>query len=375
MSIQIFINGKKGIFKNSLTVAKLLELKKIRKEVVTVELNNRIISRQKYSNTILKDGDLLEFIYYMGGGNEMSNNILKLIGNTPLIRLNNIVPDDSADIFAKVEYFNPGGSIKDRVCLAMIEDAEKKGHLKHGGTIIEPTSGNTGIGLAMISAVKKYRCILIMPESMSLERIYILKSFGAEVILTSASKGMSGAIKKAEELHKKISNSFIPQQFDNPANPEVHRRTTAVEILSQSEGKIDSFVAGVGTGGTITGVGEILKGKNPNVKIVAVEPETSAVLSGQKPGAHKIQGIGAGFIPKILNIKIIDEIIMVSDDNAFNTAKLLATKEGLFVGISSGAAVYASLLVAKNLGKGKRVVTILPDTGERYFSIEQYFKG
>ncbi|OGS45592.1 MAG: cysteine synthase A [Elusimicrobia bacterium RIFOXYD2_FULL_34_15] len=311
----------------------------------------------------------------MGGGNEMSNNILKLIGNTPLIRLNNIVPDDSADIFAKVEYFNPGGSIKDRVCLAMIEDAEKKGHLKHGGTIIEPTSGNTGIGLAMISAVKKYRCILIMPESMSLERIYILKSFGAEVILTSASKGMSGAIKKAEELHKKISNSFIPQQFDNPANPEVHRRTTAVEILSQSEGKIDSFVAGVGTGGTITGVGEILKGKNPNVKIVAVEPETSAVLSGQKPGAHKIQGIGAGFIPKILNIKIIDEIIMVSDDNAFNTAKLLATKEGLFVGISSGAAVYASLLVAKNLGKGKRVVTILPDTGERYFSIEQYFKG
>ncbi|HAM38584.1 MAG TPA: cysteine synthase A [Elusimicrobia bacterium] len=373
MAIKISINGKSEKFKNRLTVENLLKIKKIRKEVVTVELNNKIISREKYSIAVLKDGDLLEFIYYMGGG--ACKSILSLIGNTPLVKLNNIVSEDSAEIFAKVEYFNPGGSIKDRICLAIIEDAEKKGNLKIGGTIIEPTSGNTGIGLAMIAAIKKYRCILVMPESMSLERIYILKSFGAEVILTSANKGMTGAIKKAEELNKKIPNSFIPQQFDNPANPEIHRKTTAVEILSQTEGKIDAFVAGVGTGGTITGVGEVLKGKNPNIKIIAVEPETSAVLSGQKPGPHKIQGIGAGFIPKILNRKILDEIITVSDDNAFNTAKLMATKEGLFVGISSGAAVHASLLVAKNLGKGKRVVTILPDTGERYFSVEQYFKG
>ena len=375
--MKITINGKKEKFENSLTVEKLLETKKIRKEVVTIELNSEILPREKYVNIILKDGDILEFIYYMGGGSEsrIFKNILELIGNTPLVKLNYIVPKDSAEILVKVEFFNPGGSVKDRICISMVEDAQRKGLLKPGGTIIEPTSGNTGIGLAMISAVKKYKCILTMPESMSLERIFILKSFGAEVILTPAAEGMTGAIKKAEKLHKKIPNSFIPQQFNNPANPEIHRRTTSQEILSATVGQLDAFVAGVGTGGTITGVGEVLKKKNPNIKIIAVEPETSAVLSGEKPGPHKIQGIGAGFIPETVNKDIIDEIIKVSDEDAFTTAKLLSKEEGLFVGISSGAAVWASLRVAKILGSGKRVVTVLPDTGERYFSVEQYFRG
>ena len=375
--MKILINGKSEKIKDGLTIKKLLELKKIRKEVVTIELNNEIIQKEKYAITILNDGDILEFIYYMGGGsgNIIYRNILELIGNTPLVKLNSIVPDNSAVIFAKVEFFNPGGSVKDRICLSMIEDAEKNGLLKPSGTIIEPTSGNTGIGLAIISAVKGYKCILTMPESMSLERIYILKSFGAEIVLTPAAEGMQGAIKKAEKLHKKIPNSFIPQQFNNPANPDIHRKTTALEIWRAVDGKLDAFVAGVGTGGTITGVGEELKSKNPNIKIIAVEPETSAVLSGKKPGPHKIQGIGAGFIPKVLNKEIIDEIITVADDDAFKTAKSVAQKEGLFVGISSGAAIWASLKIAARLGKEKRVVTILPDTGERYFSVEQYFKG
>jgi len=301
------------------------------------------------------------------------DNVLELIGNTPMVKLNKIVDDDMAEIYAKLESFNPGGSVKDRICLSMIEDAEKKGILKPGSVVVEPTSGNTGIGLAMICAVKGYRCIITMPESMSLERIYILKSYGAEVVLTPAIEGMQGAIKKAEEIVKKTKNSFMPQQFENPANPEIHRRTTAKEILEATDGELDAFVAGVGTGGTITGVGEVIKKVNPKVKIVAVEPAGSAVLSGKKPGPHKIQGIGAGFIPKVLNREIIDEIITVEDDQAFQTAKLLAKQEGLFVGISSGAACFAALKVARNLGKGKRVVVIFPDTGERYFSMEQYF--
>jgi cysteine synthase A len=257
----------------------------------------------------------------------------------------------------------------------MIEDAENKGLLKDGSTIIEPTSGNTGIGLAMIAAVKGYRCILTMPETMSLERIYILKSYGAEVVLTPGADGMLGSIKKAEELLKKIPNSFMPQQFKNKANPEIHRRTTAQEILKVTDGNIDAFVAGVGTGGTITGVGEILKKRNPEIKIIAVEPKASAVLSGKQAGPHKIQGIGAGFVPDVLNRKIIDEITAVEDSDAFKTAGKLAKEEGLFVGISAGAAVWAALKVAKELGKGKTVVVVLPDTGERYFSMQQYFEA
>ena len=299
----------------------------------------------------------------------VSKNVLELIGTTPLIRLNKIVDRDSADILAKVEFFNPGGSVKDRIALAMIEDAEKRGLLENK-TVVEPTSGNTGIGLAMVCAVKGYKCILTMPESMSPERVKILKSFGAEVILTPASEGMKGAIKKAEKIAKE-KKAFMPQQFKNPANPAIHRETTAREILEATKGKVDAFVAGVGTGGTITGVGEVLKQNIENIKIVAVEPEKSPVLSGGQPGTHKIQGIGAGFLPEILNMEIIDEIIKVSDEDAYAMSKKLSKEEGLFVGISSGAACYAALKVAKDLGKGKRVVVIFPDTGERYLSIEK----
>lgn len=306
--------------------------------------------------------------------NKIAGNIIELIGQTPLIRINKIAEPGSAEILAKLEMFNPGGSVKDRICFSMIEDAEKKGKIKKGWVIIEPTSGNTGIGLAMISSVKGYRCILTMPETMSVERIYLLKSFGAEVVLTPGAEGMKGAIKKAEELCKEIPNSFIPQQFLNPANPRVHMETTAKEIMDVTKGKLDAFVAGVGTGGTITGVGEVLKKHNSKIKIVAVEPCASAVLKGKQPGPHKIQGIGAGFIPEILNRDIIDEIICVEDMDAFKTAQNLAKSEGLFVGISSGAAMWASLKVAKTLGKGKRVVTVFPDTGERYFSMRQYFE-
>lgn len=375
----IYLNGKKEEIQEGMNISKLLEGKNIRPEVVTVELNEKIVDRKDFSKTFLKVNDRVEFVYYMGGGMPFSDRVAKditeLISKTPMVRLNRIVEPDMAEILAKLENFNPGGSVKDRICLSMIEDAENKGLLKKGSTIIEPTSGNTGIGLAMICAVKGYRCVLTMPETMSLERIYILKSYGAEVVLTPGIEGMQGSIKKAEELIKKTPNSFMPQQFKNPANPEVHRRTTAEEILSVTNGKIDAFVAGVGTGGTITGVGEILRKHSKDIKIVAVEPKESAVLSGEKPGPHKIQGIGAGFIPEILNKSIIDEIMQVSDDDAFKTSQRLAKKEGLFVGISAGAAAWAALKVAKSLGKGKIVVVVFPDTGERYFSVQQYFEA
>lgn len=378
MGITIYLNGKKEEIKESTTLSKLLEIKKIRPEVVTVELNERIIEKDKYPETPLNQNDRLEFVYYMGGGmpfsDRLAQNVAELIGQTPMVRLNRIVEQGSARILAKLEMFNPGGSVKDRICLSMIEAAEKEGLLKKGSTIIEPTSGNTGIGLAMISAIKGYKCILTMPETMSLERIYILKSFGAEIILTSGIEGMQGAIKKAEELLKKTPNSFMPQQFKNQANPQIHRSATAKEILEVTKGNLDAFVAGVGTGGTITGVGEVLKNHNPKIKIVAVEPKSSAVLSGKQPGPHKIQGIGAGFIPEILNLKVIDEIIQVDDNDAFRVSARLAKEEGLFAGISSGAATWAALKVARDLGEGKTVLVVLPDTGERYFSVQQYFE-
>jgi len=377
MGIAIYLNGKEEEFGENISISKLLEAKKIRPEVVTVELNDKIIERDKYQLTLLKGDDRLDFVYYMGGGavnTRLANSVLELIGNTPMVKLNRMVEPDMAQILAKLESYNVGGSVKDRICLSMIEDAERKGLIGPDSTIIEPTSGNTGIGLAMICAVKGYRCMLTMPETMSVERVHILKSYGAEVILTPGIDGMLGSIKKAEELLQKIPNSFMPQQFKNEANPEIHRKTTAKEILQVTGGAIDAFVAGVGTGGTITGVGEVLKGKNAKIKIVAVEPRVSAVLSGGEPGPHKIQGIGAGFIPEILNRDIIDEIVLVYDSDAFTTSRRLAREEGLFVGISAGAAVWVALKVAKTLGKGKVVVVILPDTGERYFSMQQYFK-
>ena len=374
--IQITLNGKKEELAREMPVLDLLKQKNIRPEVVTVEHNERILSREEFPKTLIKDGDRLELVFFMGGGTRprVVDNILELVGRTPMVRLNRVPEKDSAVIYAKLEQFNPGGSVKDRICLSMINEAEKQGLLKPGSTIVEPTSGNTGIGLAMVGVVKGYHIILTMPETMSLERIYILKSLGAEVALTSGVEGMSGAIKKAEEIVKNTKNSFMPQQFKNPANPKVHRETTAREILEALGDKIDAFVAGVGTGGTISGVGEVLKEKNPKIKVVAVEPETSAVLSGGKPGPHKIQGIGAGFIPETLNRKVIDEVVKVSDNDAYRTSQRLAKEEGLFVGISSGAAAFAAVKVAKSLGKGKTVVTIFPDTVERYFSMQQYFE-
>jgi len=304
-----------------------------------------------------------------------TDNILALIGNTPMVRLRRIVEPRMATILAKMESFNPGGSVKDRICLAMIEDAESRGLLKPGATIVEPTSGNTGIGLAMIGSVKGYQVILTMPETMSAERIQILKSYGAEVVLTPAKEGMVGAVKRAEVIVRETPHAFMPQQFMNPVNPEVHRRTTAQEILRATDGDVDAFVAGVGTGGTITGVGEVLKKKLARVKVVAVEPKSSPVLAGGQPGPHMIQGIGAGFIPEVLNRALIDEIIPVADEQAYETAKRLAREEGLLVGISSGAACWGALKVAKELGSGKTVVVVFPDTGERYFSIQPYFEG
>lgn len=295
-------------------------------------------------------------------------NITELIGRTPLLRLNKVNRGE-AEVLAKLESFNPGGSVKDRIGLNMIAVAEEQGLLKPGAVIIEPTSGNTGIALALVAAARGYKLILTMPDTMSVERRNLLRAYGAELVLTPGAEGMKGAIRKAEALGQEIADSFIPQQFANPANPEIHRKTTALEIWEDTEGQVDIFIAGVGTGGTLTGVGEVLKARKPGIKVVAVEPADSPVLSGGLPGPHKIQGIGAGFVPEIINVEVIDEIFQVKSEQAFETARQLARTEGVLVGISAGAAAYAALEIAKRPeNKGKKIVVILPDTGERYLS-------
>lgn len=302
---------------------------------------------------------------------KVANSIIDLIGSTPLVKLNRLVEEGSADVYLKLEYFNPGSSVKDRIALAMIEAAEREGKLKAGDTIVEPTSGNTGIGLAMVAAAKGYKAKLVMPETMSMERRNLLRAYGAELVLTPGSEGMGGAIRKATELSKQ-DGYFMPQQFENGANPKIHRETTGRELLEQVEGQLDAFVAGIGTGGTITGTGGLLKENFPNLHVVAVEPQDSPVLSGGKPGPHKIQGIGAGFVPEVLNTEVYDEIIQVSNDDAFLYARRAAKEEGILGGISSGAAIYAALQVAKKLGAGKKVVAIIPSNGERYLSTPLY---
>ncbi|MDI6744641.1 MAG: cysteine synthase A [Thermodesulfovibrionales bacterium] len=299
---------------------------------------------------------------------KLNRDILALIGNTPLVKINRLCHEDDAEVWAKLEGCNIGGSVKDRIALSMIESAEKSGMLKPRGTIIEPTSGNTGIGLAMIASVKGYKLILTMPETMSMERKQLLQAYGAELVLTEGKRGMMGAVEKAEEIYRASADYFMPQQFENPANPEIHRKTTAVEILDALGAVPDGFVAGVGTGGTITGVGEMLRSKKGDIWIAAVEPAASPVLSGGNLGPHKIAGLGAGFYPGVLNTKIYNEVIPVTDSDAAGAAKQLSLKEGLLCGISSGAAMWAALRVAKKLGKGKKVVVILPDRGERYLS-------
>jgi cysteine synthase A len=301
--------------------------------------------------------------------------ITDLIGDTPLVRLNRVVPEGSAEIYLKLEYQNPGSSVKDRIAISMIEVAEQEGKIKPGDTIVEPTSGNTGIGLAMVAAAKGYKAILVMPETMSLERRNLLRAYGAELVLTPGAEGMKGAIRKAEELQTENPSYFIPQQFKNPANVKVHRETTGpeiVEAIKAHDGKLDAFISGIGTGGTISGAGSVLRENFPGIKIYAIEPAASPVLSGGKPGPHKIQGIGAGFVPDILNTDIYDAIITVENEEAFETARRVAKEEGILGGISSGAAIFAALKVAKELGAGKRVVVIIPSNGERYLSTPLY---
>jgi cysteine synthase A len=302
-------------------------------------------------------------------------NITELIGQTPLVRLNNIVPEDSAEIYLKLEFFNPGSSVKDRIAISIVEVAEKEGKLKPGDTILEATSGNTGIGLALVASAKGYNVIIVMPETMSLERRNLLRAYGAELVLTPGTEGMKGAIRKAEEIAAEHPEYFVARQFDNQANVKIHRETTGPEIVEAIEsldGRLDAFISGVGTGGTITGAGEVLKKRFPDIRIIALEPENSPVLSGGKPGPHKIQGIGAGFVPSILNTEIYDEIILVSNDDAFATARRAAKEAAILGGISSGAAIFAALKVAKELGRGKRVVAVIASSGERYLSTPLY---
>jgi cysteine synthase A len=310
----------------------------------------------------------------MGSGcfmkKRMVNSVTDLIGDTPAVRINRLTGDQDAEVYVKLEYFNPSGSVKDRAAFNLIAQAEKDGLLKPGDTIIEPTSGNTGIGLAMNAAAKGYRAIMIMPDNMTKERINILKAYGAEVVLTPAAERMPGAIRRAQELKEQIPGSFIPQQFENKANPDIHRITTALEIIEQMDGKLDAFVATSGTGGTITGTGEVLRDRIPGIQIFVVEPKGSPVLSGGQPGPHKLVGTSPGFIPSILNTKIYDEIIQVEDEDAVRTARELASREGILVGPSSGASVWAALQIAARLGKGKRILCIAPDTGERYLSMD-----
>jgi cysteine synthase A len=302
----------------------------------------------------------------------IANSITELIGQTPLVKLNRLVGPNDADIYLKLEFANPGSSVKDRIALSMIEEAEKSGALKPGMTIVEPTSGNTGIGLAMVAAAKGYKAKIVMPETMSMERRNLLKAYGAELVLTPGPEGIKGSIKKAEDLVAENEQYFMPQQFNNPANPKIHRETTGKELLEQAGDQLDAFVSGIGTGGTITGAGQVLKEKFPNLHIVAVEPKDSAILSGGQPGPHKLQGLGTGFVPEILNTEIYNEVIAVSTEESFETARRLAREEGILGGISSGAAVYAALQVAQRLGKGKKVVAIIPSNGERYLSTPLY---
>jgi cysteine synthase len=301
----------------------------------------------------------------------VANSISELIGQTPIVKLNRLTDENSAEVYLKLEYMNPGSSVKDRIALAMIEEAEKAGKIQPGDSIVEPTSGNTGIGLAMVAAAKGYKAVLVMPDTMSMERRNLLRAYGAELVLTPGSEGMGGAIRKSEELAEE-KGYFMPQQFKNEANPKVHRETTGKEIVEQMGGQLDGFVAGIGTGGTITGAGELLKEHYPSIKLYAVEPTDSAILSGGKPGPHKIQGIGAGFVPDILNTSVYDEVIQVRNEEAFDYARRAAKEEGILGGISSGAAIYAALKVAKELGKGKKVLAVIPSNGERYLSTPLY---
>lgn len=376
MTYKIMFNGKEDDIGSEKTIGQFLRDKNIKPEIIALELNGSIVDKKNFESTGINKNDNIEVIFFMGGGQYSSavENVLELIGNTPLVKLGRITGGTGADIYAKLEFYNPGGSVKDRIALAMVEDAEKQGLLSEGGTIIEPSSGNTGIGLALISALKGYTCIITMPEGMSLERIYILKSFGAEVKLSPANKGMAGAISMAEKLLQKTPGAYMPQQFKNAANPEYHYRITGPEIWSQMDGKIDFFVAGIGTGGTVSGAGKYLKEQNPAIKIIGVEPEASPVLTEGRSGAHRIQGIGAGFVPEVLDRSVLDEIITVNDTESFRLSKELSTTEGLFVGVSSGAAFIAAKQAAQDLGKGRRGVVVFPDTGERYFSIEQHFR-
>ena len=305
----------------------------------------------------------------------IAKDALDLICNTPLVKINKLVKPGMAAVYGKLESYSPGGSVKDRICFSMIRDAEEKGLINKESVIIEPTSGNTGIGLALVCAVRGYRLILTMPDTMSVERRQLLKRFGAELVLTPGAEGMKGAIAKAEEILKQHKNSFMPQQFNNPANPKIHRETTAEEIWEALDGKFDAFISGVGTGGTVTGCGEIFKKRNPKIQVIALEPKNSAVLSGCAPGKHKIQGIGAGFVPQILNRSVIDRVILVDDQDSWKTSLELAAKEGILGGISTGAACWAALEVARELGAGKTVVAIFPDTGERYPSMDEVFKS